>query len=93
MVCSLSDMVLTVVRTTGGQRVYGVPAGEGMVTSTWSILLAAVVLRLSCGIATLPSYPTGVPAVDLSPRSTLGHQMQKGSIYVHVALVLDYNVQ
>ena len=46
-----------------------------------------------CGIATLPSYPTGVSAVDPSPRPTLGHQMQKGSIYVHVALVLNYYVQ
>ena len=46
MVCSLSDMVLTVVRTTGEQRVFGVPAREGVVTSTWSILLAAVVLQL-----------------------------------------------
>ena len=46
-----------------------------------------------CGIATLPSYPTGVSAVDPSPRPTLGHQMQKGSICVHVVLALNYYVQ
>ena len=40
----------------------------------------------SCGIATLPSYPTGVSAIGPSPKPTLGHQMLKGSTYVHVHL-------